>query len=300
MFLTLEYLEKNNACENGKKWFAKFFPDGAELTDILQHRAARFSPEFLHWGYNHLVSTPEEREMYWQAVKVDCENRDTIFQSDHVTNSEFISRSSNVEDSRYIFSSKKIKKSHAIISGNNVEDSSEIYTGEFIYESKRVINGNNITKSFNIANSSNVINSQSVLFGKNILNSKFVIGLFENVNENLDNCYFINKSKNLKNCMFCTESQDAEYMVFNKKVTQQQFDIYLRQLLQILENYNCDLTEEWPECNIPMNHPNIIERSDKYYNNLPEDFWNWVKTLPGYSARMLYKITFNPSLIKEF
>lgn len=295
MFLTLEYLEKNNACENGKKWFAKYFPNGAEVSEIMQHRSVRFAPEFLHWGYNHLAATQEEKELYWKAVKVDCAKRETIFQSDHITNSEYISRSTQVENSQYIFSSKKIVNSSAIISGNNVENSHEVYTGEFIYDSNKIVNSSNITNGCNVVMSSNIINSQSIRFAENVLNSKFIIGFVQGNIKSLENCYFINYAERLKNCMFCTDIQDKEYHIFNQPVTAQQFEIYKQQLFKILKEYECLLVEEWPDCNIPMNHPSVINKMDKFYSNLPQDFWDWVKTLPGYKEELLFKITLNKS-----
>ena len=68
MFLTLEILERYNACEKGKEWFTHFFPNGGELMDVIQHRFVH--PETLHWGFANLITTQEEREAYYKKLAI--------------------------------------------------------------------------------------------------------------------------------------------------------------------------------------------------------------------------------------
>jgi hypothetical protein len=54
---------------------------------------------------------------------------------------------------------------------------------------------------------------------------------------------------------------------------------------------------EWPECTIPLDMPTIQRNVLKQYEALPESFWRWVKTLPGYDPGILYHLTYNRDLL---
>ena len=297
MFLTLEYLEKNKACENGKKWFAKYFPEGAELTEILQHRSVRFSPEFLHWGYNHLVSTPEERELYWQAIKVNCEKRDTIFESDNVVDSEYISKSSKVENSEYVFSSKKVTNSQTIVTSENVENSEDIFASSFIQDSNHIINSQNTTNSSYISSSTFVIDSHDLVNGENIENSAFLAGFSKGQVENIKNSYFIFNGANLNNCLFCSNLFNKEFYLFNKPISQSIYTQIVTQLSKLLKGYHmCIIQESWPEKQIPINMPSMQQNFSKIWGELPQDFFEWLKTLPNYSEDIVKNIFFKTDI----
>ena len=42
-----------------------------------------------------------------------------------------------------------------------------------------------------------------------------------------------------------------------------------------------------------------INNFSKFYENLQDDFWQWVKTLPNYNPEVLYSITFNSALLES-
>lgn len=289
MFLTLEYLEQNNACEKGKKWFAKYYPNGAELIDIMRHRTVRFAPEFLHWGYNNLATSPEEQAVYWEVLKVDCERKDTIFESDNLTNCEYVSQSSRVVDSNHIFSSKKIKNSSEIVSSTCVENSKIIYASDFVYDSSYVLTGKNITNSLNIINSNNVFNSENVANCSQVSDSYCVVGTDEKTNSAFEYCYFVTRCNNLKNCIFCADLQDKEYYVFNRQVSEQQFLSYQKQLKDLLEPWQAAFVKEWPNNQVLTELPEK-NLPWKYYKHLPEIILLWAKTLPGYDDVLFAKI----------
>ena len=57
--LTLEQIKQERSCEAGLKWFEHFFPDGADPQTILS--LSHIPDTFLHWGYEHLSPTQEEK-----------------------------------------------------------------------------------------------------------------------------------------------------------------------------------------------------------------------------------------------
>ena len=40
-----------------------------------------------------------------------------------------------------------------------------------------------------------------------------------------------------------------------------------------------------------------VNNFSKFFEDLPNDFWQWVKTLPNYDPEILYSMTFNPTLL---
>lgn len=297
MFLTLDTLERYNACENGKKWFARYFPNGGELMDVITHKYV--TPEVLHWGYTHLTTTEEEREIYWQKLKVDVQDRWTIYESDNITNSSYVTRSSRVKDSEYIFGCKDVVESKNISSSKNIERSKQVFSAEFVYDSEQVMHSKNVNQSVNIINSDYVIRSSSVLNSAVVTNSHYVHSLVAGRTKQIKDSAFIADCSNLKNCLFCTGIHDSEYMLFNQPIDPDQFDMIKKQLQSIMAGWKADFTKgEWPEETVPLDFPHLQRNVIKQFANLPEAFWRWVKTLPGYNPSVLYAITFQADLIQ--
>ena len=71
MFLTLETLKRLNACEQGTKYIERFYPNGAELIDIINDK--HISKEFLHWGREHLTVSEEELRAYCHACRIETQ-----------------------------------------------------------------------------------------------------------------------------------------------------------------------------------------------------------------------------------
>jgi hypothetical protein len=297
MFLTLETLEQYKACENGKKWFARHFPEGGELIDVISHKYA--TPEILHWGYTHLPTTAEEQRIYWEKLQIDCEETATIYECDHIKDCKWVTRSSHVEDSEFVFSSKNVTHSEDISLSEDVSDSQKIFGSEFVYSSKRVAHSKNVTDSYNIVNSDYVVNSHSIMNASAVTNSAFVDAWLVGGSRQLKDCRFIMDCTNLKHSLFCHKISDGEYMVFNKQVDAADYELIVKQLDKILANYEAELVVEgeWPYHTIPLDSPKIQRNIIKQYGNLPSTFWRWVKTLPGYDPSVLYAITYSKELI---
>lgn len=290
MFLTLEFLEKAGACVAGRKWFAKYFPNGGEVLEILQSEHAH--PDFLHWGYNNLVGSTEEKEAYWQQVKVSNCDRETIFRSDQINNCSYISRSRRVNDSSYIFSSRGIENSHLVVNSRNVKNGENIHESRFVYDSKKIIGSANITRGRNIVCCNRVVDSTNIYQSEDISNSHFVSSTQEKGTTFIEDSNFIRDCKNLKKCMFCVNLNDKEYHIFNIPVSKKQFELYESQLQEILSNYELSLADDWSIPSIPISSPTVVRLLKKHYSSLPEELCDWVKTLPGYSAELFYLITF--------
>jgi hypothetical protein len=297
MFLTLETLEQYNACDNGKKWFARHFPDGGELMDVLNHRFV--TPEFLHWGFTHLSTTPEEQAVYWDKLKIDCEDKHTIYKCDHLHNVRWATRSSHIEDSEFVFSAKNVTNSEDISLSEDVSDSRRIFGSEFVYSSKRIAHSKNVTDSRNIVNSDYVVNSHSIMNASAVTNSAFVDSWLAGGSKQIKDCRFIMDCKNLKHSLFCYKINYGDYMLFNKQIDATDYELIVKQSDKILEGYESELVVdgEWPSHTIPLDAPRIQRNIIQQYSKLPSSFWRWVKTLPGYDPAILYAITYNKDLI---
>lgn len=299
MFIDNEILDKYHACETGRAWFNRVFPDGAELSDVIKHR--HVTPQMLHWGYSCFPVSKEEKELYWAKLKIDCEDNTIIYRSDNVKNSKYVVRGSVVEDSEYVFSCKNVFRSDSIVSSNFVEDSTAVYESEFVYSSECVLRSQNITNSRNVINSDYVVDSRCIYTAAGVTSSAFVHDLRPGATKQIRESYFITNCTNLHRCLFCSNINNEELMLFNQKITQQDYDIISRQLKSILKDWETRSIkdEEWPMDQISLEAPAIQHNISKHFADLPEQFWRWVKTLPGYDPKILYALTFQPDLLNQ-
>ena len=297
MFLTLEILERYNACKVGKDWFTHFFPNGGELMDVINHRFV--DPEILHWGFTNLTTTAAEKEAYYAKLKIDCVDCSTIYHCNDITNSKWVTRSSNVSLSEYIFGSQDVDACDNVLSSNNVQDSHQVFNSEFVYNSQAILGSKNINDSSNIVNSDYVVRSHSVYNSANVTGSAFVTGFAFGRSKHIKNSRFVEECSNIKNCLFCRGISDAEYMMFNKPVDPEDYDMIIKQLDRLLKDWEMELVKDrvWPSQTIPLDTPVIQRNVIKQYSGLPESFWRWVKTLPNYDPMVLYSITYNKNLL---
>jgi hypothetical protein len=59
---TLEDLERLKACENGKRFIARFYPNGFEVEKLVTER--HIPDDFLHWARENLYCSEEVLEKY--------------------------------------------------------------------------------------------------------------------------------------------------------------------------------------------------------------------------------------------
>lgn len=295
MFLTYETLERLGACEMGKKWFKRYFPNGGELIDVMNHKYVNY--ETLHWGFNHLTTSEEEQQIYWNKIKVNTPTIWTIYESDNIDNSTYVSRSSHVTNSEYVFSSKEVVDSNSILSSNYIERSRQVMNSEFCYDSNKVFQGRNVNNSHSVINSDYVVNSNCVINSNSVVDS-FCVGDWLGKTSQITASWFVSSCQNLDHCLFCFQKDNGKYLLFNEPIAPEQFELIKKQLASILRDWEpVYTTEEWPSEIIPMEGPHLQRNPLKQYANLPDAFWRWVTTLPNYNPAILYAITFNPKLI---
>lgn len=295
MFLTLDTLEQFNACKNGKKWFARNFPAGGELIDVISHKYA--TPEILHWSYQNLTTTEEEREAYWTRLEINCPDRRNIYESERVTNSEYISKSSDIVNSNYIFESHDISESSCVSKSNSVEKSNLVFDSEFVYNSSQVHHGTNITESINTIQSNYVVRSSSVINSAVVTDSDYIGALAPGRTKNIKNSAFIFECVNINHCLFCSGTSNGEYLLFNQPIDADQFDIIYQQLHSILKGFAANYVENWSDKTVPLTLPHVQNNVQRQYTNLPEKFWRWIVTLPNYDPQILYTIIWQPELL---
>ena len=297
MFLTLEILDKYDIDEMTRDWFANAFPNGANLIEAIQHKTVM--PEILHSLFTHLTTTPQEKEVYYNKLKIDCADRETIYHCDDITNSRWVTRSSHVINSDYVFNSNDVDTCDNVLSSNNIQDSHSIFHSEFVYNSQDVIDSANINDSHNIVNCNYVVNSHSIINSSNVTGSAYVGGFVVGRNKHIKNSRFIEECEDIKHCLFCNKIAGAEYMIFNKQADADDYTMIVKQLDRLLKDWEMELVKDsiWPSQTIPLDSPIIQRNVIKQYASLPESFWRWVKTLPNYDPMVLYSITYNEDLL---
>jgi hypothetical protein len=114
VYLNKEILKAVSACEAGYKWLDRYFPDGAELIDIINHKYAPI--EFVQWGYErtHDQLSEEEKVACFKKLKINCADCKNINNSYKVENSSYVFMGRNVVNSDYVSSGKNIQNSSMI------------------------------------------------------------------------------------------------------------------------------------------------------------------------------------------
>lgn len=298
MYITKEILQRYNACGKGYDWFVRYFPEGAELIEVINHKYV--SPHVLHWGMANLTTSDEEKEAYRKKLIIDCgEYNYSIYESDNVVNSSYVTHSSRITDSKHVFHSEDITASNNILQSNNIENSSLVYGSEFVFDSDKVLQSKNVTNGCRVVCSDYVFNSHDIYNAASVKNSAFVGGLSIGATKRIDNCLFVADCEDLEHCMLCHNLHNKKYCLFNKEISVEEYEIIKRQMTSILAGWKPTLVheDEWPSETIPLDTPRIERNIAKQYANLPEKFWRWVKTLPNYDPMVLYTITYNKNLL---
>lgn len=287
MLITAELLRKYKGCEQGIKYIERFYPNGAEMIDII--RDHHINKEFLHWGREHLTHTAEELEAYCEACKIV--NTDGFWYSVNVSNSKSVVKSKNVQNGVGIFGSTDILDSDDIVNSENVTNSHQIFYSTMVDDCEKVYKGTNIVNSVNVCNSTMVANSRSVIDSKNVFYSLEIIGC-DTVTESM----FCQDCTNIEHCLFCYGLHDAQYCIFNKPVDKSRFEMIASQytkwmigLLTFIREWPCELLAE--------TYVAPTRKFDDWYASIPDKFWKWARTLPGYDSMMLYNITMLPDLL---
>lgn len=294
MLLTVNKLDRMDCDYEHIKWFQENYPQGTTFEIILQNNTAPV--DFLHWCFNHLTITEEEKITYYKKVNVDVSDTSKIYSSSNITNSEYIANSEVVINSEYVFDSKKVKNSRAILSSKSVNNSYNIHLSSFVGNSSNVYNGKNITNCNNIVSVTYAVDSSSVVNADQVINSAFVSGLAPSTSKNINDSYFIFDCENVSNCLFCSGIKDKEFYLFNKPINQKYYENIAKQAQEFAKEESL-LLAHWKTEDMIIPEPRLVKNMAMYYSNMSEDFWEWVKSLPNYDPMVLYNITFDGALL---
>jgi hypothetical protein len=114
--------------------------------------------------------------------------------------------------------------------------------------------------------------------------------------QGLEGCHFCVDCANSKFLMFCYGISNEQYMIFNKPVSQRLYDLFARQYSDFMTEF-LTFAQVWPEETLIETFPYINYNFSKWYASISKKFWNWVKTLPGYDASIIYSLTFDPQFL---
>lgn len=288
MILNSNILKEKKACESGQMWFEKYFSDGISLIDLISNE--RIPIDFLHWGYNNLSTSKEEKQAYWEKLKIYCDNPYTINYSRDVLNSSYIMESRRIKNSNYISSSKNIENSNIVLGCSNIFNSKQIFNSSQIKDSERIYISNEIKDSKNILLSNNIQNCKSIINCENCQNSCFIQSNTElNKCENIFNSYFINNGNNLNNCLFCSNINDVNYYCFNQQISESKFLDYKLKIEKYLYDYNNNYIINWGQQKMPIDFP-VINDKEIFYKTLPQEFVEWVYSLPEFDIEIWQQI----------
>ena len=291
MFLRPEDLLKYGSCYQGYSFMSRYFPDGVELTELMQHKY--MTDEFLHFGFDNFTTSDEEKELYYRLLNIQVDNPASIYHCRNVNNSYIVAQSKDVTNSSHIKDCSDIDKGYYIMSSDNVENSQKIAFSSFVYDSAFVQSALNVTNSINIVGAKYIVDSSSILDSENIVNSKWLRRC-----KNAEDSYFCADCHDIKHAMFCN-GVGGEYLLFNKPVDPKQFELIKKQLLNLLRDFEMLLMSEWVLDGLDWSAPKKIVNYNTQFAAVPKKLWTWLKTLPGYSPMTMYQITFQPHLLEE-
>lgn len=289
MFITADILRKHDACEQGIKYVERFYPDGAEMIDII--RDHHINKEFLHWGREHLTPTEADQEAYRIACSI--ENSEGYWYSVNVRDSKYVIKSKNINKSCSVFNSKDIVNCQDIVDTDDAGDSSQIFYSSMIDGCTKICKGTNITASTNICNSTMVARSVNVIDSNTVFDSSEIIGC--NI---VSDSHFCQYCGNISHCLFCEGLTDAEYHIFNKPVDPKMYELFEKQYLKYM-TARLEFISEWPENLVVGVHVAPTRKFDDWYHSINEKFWKWARSLPNFSSVLLYNITMLPEILMD-
>ena len=149
MFITANLLKKISACDQDIHCFERFYPDGAELINVI--RDCHVSKEFLHWTREFLINNTEEMAAY--CAVCDIVNTTGFWYSANVHDSMYVAKSTKVKNSRSVFESIGVSNSFDIVNSDEVSDSKQIFYSSMVDVSEKLFKGTNVVESINVEKS---------------------------------------------------------------------------------------------------------------------------------------------------
>ena len=284
MFITVDILQKHGAFAEDINDFLSNYPLGADATQVFNDN--KLNIDFLHWMCEFLELDTEEQNAYWKMVNVS--NSEGVRESLNVLNSSLVSASIDVTNSEKVYGSESVTNSTSICDSDFVECSKYICDSKFVTNSEKVYKGQNIENSEEVVDVKYVINSYGIYEANNVVDCDTIWQ-----GEDLTNCHFCFKCYRLSSALFCYDISDGEYYLFNKKIDKNRFDMIMKQYNKYFKQEMC-LIDNWKDT---YHYPTKIYDFRKHTAKMPDTFWAWVQTLPGYDPSILYSLTFNPRFL---
>lgn len=284
MKITLDMLINLKACKEGISFFKKHFPEGATIEQLFE---VQHLPEsFIHWGLGKLPLDIKEKELCYKKLNIN--HSKAVVESSNIQDSALILNSYNIKNSTMVYASTIVENSTDIFHSSRVFDSSYVYDSKFVYNSNNIGASSNVTGGSNIFNSIDVENSQDIKDSSHIVSSS---GLY--LCNNLSFSHFSARCNNGENLIFCQDCQGTN-MLFNQPVSEQSITRIKHQieLMRLPELTMGKVTSDRLDGEMEL-----VNNYQQYFANLPQDFWEWVKTVPNYDPMIMYMITLNPDLI---
>lgn len=234
--------------------------------------------EILHWGHKYLNLTDEQLEKYRKICNI--QKGKYIYDSINIKNSSFISDSRSVHNSNHIMHATEVDLSDHIYTSNQVKNCSHLYQSNTVHDSEYIIGSNNINDSFGLQQCARVDESG-----------------FSYKCEDGSNIFFCAGCKDLTFGLFCSETS-GQSKLFNK-------DYPFIHLIGIINEF-CEkwlplLKEEVKKRKYPVIDGHYGERIGlwEFFEVMPNEFVDWVKSLPGYDDMLVYRITMNKIWFNE-
>lgn len=282
MKITEQLLTKLKACQHGFEILKKY-PDGATIVELANDPDVTLEDYFFARHYFHF--TEEELQLYNKRCNLKhCGGH--VLQSFNVTDSNWIYKSHDIQNSNYISNCNDIKNSSEIKSAINVLNSQDIVNSKNIQYSTKVCDSENIFNSDNIINSHQINWSKIITSSSNLEECQFCYK-----SRTLNNCYFCGFVDNSENCIFCNNISNAQYQVFNQPVSLNEFEQIKELLLLHLETETVNLLQVNEKRHLDARFSYDL-RFDRMFEQLSEDFYGWVGSLPQYDEQIFLLLFF--------
>lgn len=244
-----------------------------------------FPLELFHYIREYYHLTDEEFKVYCNVCSIkDCEN---FWRCTHTKESKNLFESFNVNTSVFVRNSSHIKGSINVFNSIDVTDCWDIAHSKHIQHSSRVIESQDISDSDDITRSSKISWSKVILNSTNLDNCNYTY-----MSDSLIDCHFCGFMKNSRHCMFCVGLEDKEYYIFNKPVTQIEYEMIKDKLLAMLEEETSEMIRINFSKHTAEERFKLNRRFDSVFNGLSLSFYGWVGTLPNYSDNAFVDLFF--------
>jgi len=262
------------------------FEDGIDSMEFLEAISTIVFPwSFYHYIREYYRLSDMELAAYYLACSV--ENCNNFWNCQFIKDSENLYNCLNVTDSKFIRDSNHIYYSSNIYNSINIRYGTNIAHSRHIKNSNRIIESQDITDSIDVGRSNDIAWSSVILNSNHLNECNYVY-----MSQDLTDCHFCGFMKNSRHCMFCTGLEGKEYYIFNKSVSQNQFEMVKEKLMAMLEEEKSEMIRVNNSKHTAEERLRLNRRFDSIFNGLSSSFYGWVGTVPNYSDNAFVDLFF--------